>query len=246
MPSLLAMGFTGRQEFREDNAPLSEIKGAEVELKTLEKRFKNGKFLTGDGATESNFKIMASKYDIIHLAVHGTGDLQKNFAASLYFRSENNSTDDGELHAYELYGLKLKARMAVLSSCESGLGKGYKGEGMMSMASAFTYSGCENILMSLWKVNDQTASGLIDDFYEQLLKGESIDDALRQAKLNYLELSDELTAHPKTWAPLIAYGNLDKVFQKDQSIIFVVGGFGILAIFVLSFAIYNRYRRRAI
>ena len=73
--------------------------------------------------------------------------------------------------------------MAVLSSCESGLGKGYKGEGMISMASAFTYSGCENILMSLWKVNDQASIELMDDFYEQLLEGESIDEALRHGEI---------------------------------------------------------------
>ena len=134
------------------------------------------------------------------------------------FNLNDDSIDDGELHAYELYGLKLKALMAVLSSCESGLGKGYRGEGMISMANAFTYSGCENILMSLWKVNDQTSTTLMDNFYEHLLEGESIDEALRQAKLNYLELSDELTAHPKIWAPLIAYGNLDEVFKTDRSV----------------------------
>ena len=99
--------------------------------------------------------------------------------------------------------------MAVLTACESGLGKGYKGEGMMSMASAFTYSGCENILMSLWKVNDQASKYLMDDFYGQLLEGVTIDDALRPAKLRYLERADELTADPKIWAPLVAYGTVD-------------------------------------
>ena len=91
-----------------NNGPLEEIEGAEEELKALEKRFNTGKFLTGNDATESNFKLMAPDFDIIHLAIHGMGDIQKNFAASLYFRSENDSLDDGELHAYELYGLKLK------------------------------------------------------------------------------------------------------------------------------------------
>ena len=186
-PSLLAIGFTGDQTLGDGTLNLEEIAGAEEELKPLEKRFNTGKFLVGNEATESNFKKMAPDFDIIHLAIHGKGDIQKNFAASLYFKSQKDSLDDGELHAYELYGLKLKALMAVLSSCESGLGKGYKGEGMISMASAFTYSGCENILMSLWKVNDQTSIALMDDFYQQLLEGESIDEALRQAKLNYLE-----------------------------------------------------------
>ncbi|MBA4058475.1 MAG: hypothetical protein C0490_27405 [Marivirga sp.] len=107
--------------------------------------------------------------------------------------------------------------MAVLTSCEGGLGKDFKGEGMLSMASAFTYSGCENILMSLWKVNDQASISLMDDFYELLLHSARIDDALRQAKLNYLEKADEITADPVVWAPMVAYGNLGEVFQNNRS-----------------------------
>ncbi len=240
-PSLLAIGFTGGQRLREANQDLEDIEGAEKELNALEKRFNAGKFLIGKDATESNFKAFAPNYDIIHLAIHGKGDIRKNFAASLYFRSKFDKQDDGELHAYELYGLKLKALMAVLSSCESGLGKGYKGEGMISMASAFTYSGCENILMSLWKVNDQASTLLMDNFYGHLLDGETIDEALRQAKLNYLENADELTADPKIWAPLVVYGSLDPIFQKDRSRIFILFALlAVVAIVLLSFKALKR------
>ncbi|MBA4056803.1 MAG: hypothetical protein C0490_18965, partial [Marivirga sp.] len=216
-PSVLAVGFTGGQRLRAVDSKLDELQGVEQELDALAKRFNKGKFLVGKEATEANFKALSPGFDIIHLAIHGKGDIERNYSASLFFRSKYDSLDDGELHAYELYGLKLKALLAVLSACESGLGKGYKGEGMISMASAFTYSGCENILMSLWKVNDQASIILMDDFYSELLEGKTIDEALRQAKLNYLMTADELTADPKVWAPLVAYGSLDQVFQKDRS-----------------------------
>ena len=215
-PSLLAIGFTGGQALR-NSVPLEDIEGAELELAALSKRFADGKFLVSEDATESNFKTLAPQYDIIHLAIHGRGNVDKNFSASLFFRENYDSIEDGELHAYELYALKLKASMAVLTSCESGLGKGYKGEGMLSMASAFTYSGCQNILMSLWKVNDQASIGLMDNYYEYLLEGRTIDDAMRLAKLKYLEAADELSADPKVWAPLIAYGSLDNIFPEDRS-----------------------------
>ena len=131
--------------------------------------------------------------------------------------------------------------MAVLSSCESGLGKGYRGEGMISMASAFIYSGCENILMSLWKVNDQVSVQLMDDFYQQLLDGESIDEALRQSKLHYLERSDELSADPKIWAPLVAYGNSDQIFHKGRSRLFLFGG---IVIFLLALLLLRKFYKR--
>ena len=123
--------------------------------------------------------------------------------------------------------------MAVLSSCESGLGKGYRGEGMISMATAFTYSGCENILMSLWKVNDQAAMKLMDDFYGFLLKGETIDVALRNTKLKYLEGTDEFTADPRIWTPLVAYGNLKEVFDNDRNNVLIYGGLILIAAIVL-------------
>ncbi len=239
-PSVLAVGFTGGQRVRAADPEFEDIAGAEQELEALEKRFTTGTFLRGKDATEANFKMLSPDFDIIHLAIHGKGDTQENFSASLYFGSRYDSLDDGELHAYELYGLKLKALMAVLSACESGLGKGYRGEGMISMASAFTYSGCENILMSLWKVNDQASTVLMNDFYGQLQKGETIDKALRLAKLNYLETADELTADPKIWAPLVAYGSLDRVFQKDWSTYYL--SFAI--IMVLALLLTFSYRKR--
>jgi len=233
-PTLLAVGFTGGRRLRGPEEELGDIQGVEEELELLEKRFGSGKFLVGNDATEANFKTLSPDFDIIHLAIHGKGDVLKNFSASLFFRSKYDSLDDGELHAYELYGLKLRAVMAVLSACESGLGKGYKGEGMISMASAFTYSGCQNILMSLWKVNDQASIAMMDDFYAQLEKGDAIDDALRQAKLSYLSNADELTSDPKIWAPLVAYGSLDEVFNKDRSVVVYVS-VGVLLVLLLIF-----------
>lgn len=238
-PSLLAVGYTGDSRLRAPQPELEEIFGAEEELEALAERFEGGKFLVGADATEANFKSLSSEYDIIHLAIHGRGDIQRDFSSTLYFRAKYDSLDDGELHDYELYGLKLKALMAVLSACETGLGRGYKGEGMISMASAFTYSGCRNILMSLWKVNDNASNILMDDFYDQLLKGRTIDDALRQAKLDYLKSTDELTADPKIWAPLVAYGSLERIFPKSNNGIFYAA-VGLLLLIAVLFVVRRR------
>jgi CHAT domain-containing protein len=240
-PSLLAVGFTGGVRLRAPQPQLEEIIGAEEELEALSKRFKKGKFLVGPEATEANFKTLSPEYDIIHLAIHGRGDIERNLSSSLYFRTKYDSLDDGELHDYELYGLKLKALMAVLSACESGLGRDYKGEGMISMASAFAYSGCGNILMSLWKVNDKASTDLMDDFYGHLLEGKTIDNALRQAKLDYLDGTDELTSDPKIWAPLVAYGSLEPIFKKSNDRIFIYAAIGVVLLLAILFM--SRRRR---
>lgn len=239
-PSLLGVGFTGGSRLRAPQPELEEIVGAEEELEALSKRFKGGKFLVGPQATEANFKMLSPEYDIIHLAIHGRGDIDRNLSSSLYFRTKYDSLDDGVLHDYELYGLKLKAVMAVLSACESGLGRDYKGEGMISMASAFTFSGCENILMSLWKVNDKASTVLMDDFYGHLIGGKTIDDALRRAKLDYLEATDELTSDPKIWAPLVAYGSLEPIFTRSNHRTIAYAAIGA----VLLLAVIFIFRRR--
>ena len=232
-PSILAIGFADGQNLGDSDFALQDIQGTRLELNALENRFTGGRFLTEEKATESNFKSLAPNFDIIHLAVHGIGDMQNDFSGSLFFASNPDSTEDGKLHAYELYGLKLNALMAVLSSCESGLGKDYRGEGMISMASAFTYSGCRNTLMSLWKVNDQASIKLIDNFYNYFLEGETIDVSLRKSKLAYLKTADELTADPKIWAPLVAYGSLDGIDKNDKSRIYIVAGISIIVIVLL-------------
>jgi CHAT domain-containing protein len=131
----------------------------------------------------------------------------------------------------------------VLSACESGIGRDYRGEGMISMASAFTSAGCENTLMSLWKVDDQASVRLMDDFYQQLLTGLPIDEALRKAKLNYLEQSDELTADPKSWSPLVAYGSLHQVFETDRRSPYVYLVLALAAIVLGAGVFYFRQRK---
>lgn len=215
--TLLAMSFSGNNSGNE----FQNLYGAEQELKVLADNF-SGKFLKGDEATEVNFKRLAGNFNVIHLAVHGRSSDSRFNNSSLYFKPIPDSLEDNELHAYELYGLKLKARLVVLSACESGIGPSYKGEGMMSMASAFAYAGSENILMTLWKLNDQASIKLIGNFYKHILRGLSIDEALAEAKLEYLENADELSADPAVWASMVAYGQMGGIVKKDSNVYYVV------------------------
>jgi hypothetical protein len=75
-----------------------------------------------------------------------------------------------------------------------------------------------------------------------LLEGKTIDDALRQAKLDYLEKSDELTSDPKIWAPLVVYGNLDRIFKKSNERIVIYGA----TILALLFGVMFLLRRRRV
>jgi CHAT domain-containing protein len=213
-PSLLAFGFTGVSDVRAPDAGLAAIAGSETELIALSNKFPGGTFLYGADVTESKFKKQAVNYDILHLAVHGSSDTGQDYAATLYFR-DTDGPDDGRLYWYELYSMNLKASLAVLSSCESGIGKTYKGEGMLSMANAFTFAGCSNVVMGLWKVDDQVSVKLMDTFYSELLQGMALDEALALAKRAYLASADQVSANPKLWGSLVAYGDA-QIVKPDE------------------------------
>ena len=72
-------------------------------------------YFTGSDATETAFKSLSSDYDIIHLAVHGEADLEKDVNSRLIFKSMLDSLNDGELFVYELYNLKLNTTTRIHS-----------------------------------------------------------------------------------------------------------------------------------
>jgi CHAT domain-containing protein/tetratricopeptide (TPR) repeat protein len=204
-PSVLAFGFTGTADVRSPQAIQPDIAGTETELLAIQKKFPQGILLYGADVTEKKFKDVAAGFDLLHLAVHGSGDTEADYSAALYFR-DTDGQEDGRLYWYELYGMNLQASLAVLSSCESGIGKSYRGEGMLSMANAFTFAGCSNIVMGLWKVDDQVSVKLMNTFYSELIEGMAIDEALAMAKRTYLLSADQVSANPKLWGSLVAYG----------------------------------------
>lgn len=213
---VLGVGYTNNERYR-SAVPANSAATIEPELDVVATYFGNGKFLKGSDASESNFKRYAPQAELLHLAVHGAGDPNHDYSAELYFKPTADTSENGKLHSYELYRLRLKASLAMLTACESGIGKNYKGEGMMSMANSFVNAGCANVGLTLWKLNDQVSIKLMKIFYSDLAEGERIDEALARAKRNYLAEADEYTANPKLWAALVMYSNGEELVETNAS-----------------------------
>lgn len=166
-----------------------------------------GELLSGEEASEDNFKLMADAYKVIHIAAHARVDDQNPLYSSIYFSPEVEGEEDQALEVFELFNMKLKADLIVLSACETGVGEMKQGEGIISLAWGASYAGAKSVLTSLWQVNDLATSKIIEVFYSFLEKGMDKDEALRQAKLKYLEEGDHLTAHPFYWGGFILIGD---------------------------------------
>ena len=191
------------------NAPkLSSLQGTLRELTGLEQLFGNeGLFLKKSEATETAFKRYASDYSILHIATHTLLDDGAPGLSKLIFHAERSSQEDGFLHAYELYNMALNAELVTLSACNTGFGRLQKGEGIASLASAFAYAGCPNMVMSLWQVKDQTTPILMDYFYENLKARQSKGLSLHNSKLDFINYQKGLYSHPYYWACFVYKGD---------------------------------------
>lgn len=208
---VLAMGFAGDNE---ESDTADDLPGARRELAAIQHVMNNtgNRYLLANEASEDEFKRNVEQFNLLHLAVHGIGDTVNSMKSHLVFRERGASEQDGKLFAYELYALDLRSvDMAVLSACESGVGRVQPGEGVMSIARGFRYAGCPSLIISLWKINDDRSSEVMSRFYSSLAEGVRIDRALAMAKRRYLADVNMLNSHPSFWAAFLAVGDTNPV-----------------------------------
>ena len=163
---------------------------------------------TGIEATESRFKNSSlQNYRYLHLATHAFASDTTEGRAGIAFHPEADagSNEDGILYSEEIYGLNLGNELVVLSACETGTGEVRTGEGIIGLSRAFQYAGAENLLVSLWSVEDRSTAQLMISFYERLQNGNSAAGALQSAKQTLINTPSY--AHPRYWSSFVFIGN---------------------------------------
>lgn len=218
---------------------LIELPGAESEIKWLSEQF-DGDFFNKEQANEATFKAYAEDYGVLHLAMHGLMDKKNPEFSSLAMTEDGSDTEDNFLYAYEIRKLNLNAALVVLSACETGIGDLQQGEGIVSLGRSFMYAGAPSLLMTLWNLNDQSGSMLIESFYENLQEGMEKDDALRKAKVNYLGKMKGIATHPALWACFVQVGDYSSIRLETKKsslpfgyILSGIGGLGLIFVVVV-------------
>jgi len=200
-----------------DSGTLPDLPFARLEAEYVSK-ITGGKLFENEAAKESVFKSESGKYDIIHLAMHTLINDKDPMRSTLIFSHENDTIEDGYLKTYEVYGIPLKAKMVVLSSCNTGTGHLDSGEGILSLARGFIYSGCQSVVMSMWEIEDRSGTEIVKTFYKNLKAGNSKSNALRKARIAYLKDVDQLRSHPYFWSALVVYGNNNPLYYSKYLI----------------------------
>jgi len=211
---VFAPQFNGKTTtYNQQRTDMSPLLYNEKEAQQIAQFF-NGKIYNGDQASKRNFTNEVGNYSLLHFATHASAN--DEFPDYSYLAFSNDSTASNLLYVKDLYNYSINADLVTLSACQTGIGKLQKGEGMLSLARAFNYAGASAIVTTLWKINDQSTSEIMTNFYQNLSEGLNKKEALRQAKLTYLTKNDDsLLNHPYYWSGIVLTGNAMPVITTN-------------------------------
>jgi len=185
---------------------LNDLPGTEKEVNAIGQLFaSSSKVSIHEDANEIVVKSKdVTNYNLLHFATHGIVDATDPALSRIFLNSKGN--EDGSLYCGEIYNLNMNANLVVLSACETGLGKVSAGEGVIGLSRALAYAGAKNIIVSFWKVADESTAELMVDFYKIHLqdKSKSFSQVLQSAKLDLIK--NEKYSSPYYWAPFVLIG----------------------------------------
>lgn len=189
-----------------DRGKLLPLPNNKKEVEQILTSFHGRAYIDGE-ASLSNFKSQLASFGMVHLATHAIFDDTAPEYSYLAFAQNGNAAED-LLYVADLYNLQLDADLVTLSACESGIGDLKRGEGFLSLARGFFYSGAASIASTLWKINDASTTTLMTSFYKNLSKGEAKDVALQNAQIEFLDNNrDNALSHPYFWSAFVISGN---------------------------------------
>ena len=163
-------------------------------------------FRNTDASKSAFLGLTDTKVNLLHIATHGAyRDLMKltdaeSMQNSLLAFAGANIDDNALVTAADIAQMNLRqCDLAVLSACETGLGK-LGGDGVFGLQRGFKNAGVHTLLMSLKKVYDESTADLMISFYQHLMSGSTKRDALVKAQQ---DIRKKGFNDPKYWAAFI-------------------------------------------
>jgi CHAT domain-containing protein len=147
-------------------------------------------------------------YRVLHFATHGLFNSKRPEMSglALSFFDEQGKPVNGFLRAQDIYNLRLRADLVVLSACQTAYGKEVEGEGLISLTRSFMYAGAERVVASLWKVDDAATAEFMRRFYRAMFKdGKNTSAALQQAQTEIRQI--KRWQNPRYWASFVLQGD---------------------------------------
>jgi tetratricopeptide (TPR) repeat protein len=206
--AMLAVGnpSVGRGRMRDSLRAANDVEPgplpyAEDEARAISDLFRSegADLLLGRHATLARWmKLGPSRYRYLHFATHARINDQRPDRTHLVL-------SQGVLTLPEIRALRLRAELVTLSACETALGRRVRGEGVIGLPHAFLAAGARGVLVTLWRIGDESAADFMREFYREVHEGQSPAEALRIVRHKWMT-GDGPSAHPSRWAPFILVG----------------------------------------
>jgi CHAT domain-containing protein/tetratricopeptide (TPR) repeat protein len=202
--SVLAIGnpLFDRQEYPE----LDDLPAATREATGISAKYQHSVTLLGPEAIKPSVAELLPAADVIHFAGHYVSNQIEPRLSKLVLAKQKGATNNdltvGELLAYRLP----RAKLVVLSACETSGRDYYKGEGLVGVARTFLELGVPLVIASQWSVESESAAELMLKFHQFRTSGQSSIEALHNAQLAMLNDKNATFHDPYYWAAFTPLG----------------------------------------
>ncbi|MEY4029336.1 MAG: hypothetical protein RJA90_521 [Bacteroidota bacterium] len=176
----------------------------------------NSKLLMRENATEVAIRRLPMRpYDVISFATHGLvrEELPGLVEPALVLTPANSSLEvnDGIFTATDISRMDLNANLVILSACNSArFNVNMFAPEAASLSTAFFLAGSKATMASLWSVNSDATSLLMQEFSKNYSKGGvSSSEALRLAmhQLQTKKFKGKDYSNPRYWAAFVIHGD---------------------------------------
>ena len=167
----------------------------------------NAVFQVGSSATEYAFThAPLSNFQVIHLAVHALASESDPSRSAIIFPPDPERGEDGLLEPRGILSLRFRAKVVVLSACQTAIGRLQGQVGSANVARAFLQAGADSTISTLWSVDNEYSVALMRNFYRHFATGEDVASSLTMAKRDML-VQYGSKIKPTDWAGFIVFGN---------------------------------------
>lgn len=185
------------------------INNTAIERDGIKSKFKVNEY--SDGLNRKGVRSILSGTNPLHYAGHAHNEIETAWLLI---------SDREKIYDYEISNFENRRPFVYLSACNTGLGQLEKGEGLRSLCKSFLEAGVPAVVHSLWEVNDQSSATITTMFYCLLDEGKTGTEALREAKLVYLQNANLQQKNPYYWAAYVYTGD-DILLKKPKALKYI-------------------------
>ena len=165
------------------------------EAERLSRLLPRARCLSGTAATREAFRIHAPQCGVLHIAAHAVFRPDNVLFSSLLL-------SQSAVPLWEVWQTAIRAQLVVLSGCGTGLNNWTAGDELLGFVRAFLGAGANQVVASLWDVQDASAALFMESFYGRWVQTHDASDAVREAMWR---VRDQYP-NPAQWAPFAVWG----------------------------------------